>query len=370
MFAGRILAAASLMLLSLSACAESSAGPSTTEIDTGAVERAREFVENAMAPRTPEETALPTDGPPAVPGKKVVAITCSASVEGCRAISNGHVEAAEALGWDVTLIDGKGSAQGWNDAMETAIASRPDVIALGAIPPTAVEGAIERARAAGVLVVCTTCGVTEESADLVDIATGDDVNAVIGEALGNYIVANSQGNANVLMWYYPEFAVSKDRFDAVKAVVEACASCQTETFEVKLSEWGTTLPGRIQSLLSQHPDVNWLYSPADETAIDGMNAVLASGLSDVRVAGGNGNIQALETIADGEIYVATAATSYAYSSWAAMDNANRLLSGEAAVEVKAAVRVIDKTNVDQIPEGEYYGGDVDFRSAYEEIWQG
>lgn len=57
------------------------------------------MVKQAMSARTTEESHLPTTGPTAQPGKKMVSIVCAASIEGCRAISDAQVEAAKALGW-------------------------------------------------------------------------------------------------------------------------------------------------------------------------------------------------------------------------------------------------------------------------------
>ena len=359
--------------LALSACGDDTddgAGAATAQDGGSAVADAQAAVETAMAPRTEEDSQLPTSGPKAVPDKSLISIVCAAAIEGCRAISDAQVEAAEAIGWDARIIDGRGSPAGWNDAIEAAISARPDVIALAAILPSAVSGALERAESQGITVICTQCGAPAGEAG-VDASTGDEVNPIVGEYLGNYIVAESDGEANVLMWYYPEFGISKLRHDAAKKVLDACAGCTTESIEVKISEWGTTLPDRVQTLLAQNPDINWIYSPADETAIDAVNAIQAAGRSgEVRVAGGNGNLQALEAIKSDPTYAATSAVSYAFSSWAGIDNANRVLAGEETVETTSPVRLIDQSNSDAIPAGEYYSGDVDFRSAFESIWGG
>lgn len=322
----------------------------------------------AMSPRTAEDSQLPATGPKAQPKKSLISIVCAASIEGCRAISDAQVEAAKAIGWDARIIDGRGSPKGWDDAIEAAIQAKPDVIALAAILPSAVSGSLQNAKNAGITIVCTQCGVRPEDTNI-DAADGDEVNGIIGTYLGNYILAKSDGKANVLMWYYPEFAISKLRHDAAKAVVEAGCDCKVETIEVKISEWTTTLPDRVQTLLLQNPDINWIYSPADETAIDAINGIKAGGKSgSVKVAGGNGNLQALETIKTDPDYVATAAVSYAFSSWASIDNANRILSGEKPVKTTSPVRLIDATNVNEIPKGQYYSGDVDFRSHYKKLW--
>jgi len=368
-----ILATASIVIAACSSGAtqqptgQESSAPSQAGDPT--VAAAQAVVDVAMQARTAADSQLPTTGPKAVAGKKLISIVCAAAIEGCRAIADAQVEAAQAIGWEASVIDGKGSPQGWNDAMQAAIAAKPDAIALAAILPEAIEGSLQQAKEAGIKVLCTQCGGSGSAQELVDVSTGDEVNAIVGTDLGNYILAKSNGNANVLMWFYPEFGISKIRHDNAKDVLSKCSGCATETIEVKISEWGTTLLGRVQSLLQQKPDVNWIYSPADETAIDAMNAIEAGGLKGkVQVVGGNGNLQALQTIATSDTYVATAAVSYAFGSWAGIDGLNRIFAGEAPIDTKSPVRLIDKTNESQIESGKYYTGDVDFRAAYRAIW--
>lgn len=333
-----------------------------------AVDQAKAVVDEAKQERTEADSELPTSSPPAAEGKSLISVVCASAIEGCRAISEGHVEAAEAIGWNARVIDGKGSPKGFNDAIQAAIQAKPDVIALAAILPAAVSDSLEAARDAGIVVVCTQCG-APAGENGVQASDGDDVNATIGEYLGNYILANGGAESNVLMMFYPEFGISKIRHDAAKAVLEGCSGCTTETIEVKISEWGTTLPDRVQTLLQQDPDISWVYSPADETAIDSVNGIKAAGRDgQVRVAGGNGNLQAFETIKQDPTYAATGAVSYAFSSWASIDNANRLLAGEETVTTKSPVRLVDESNISELPEGEYYSGDIDFRTAFEKLW--
>jgi ribose transport system substrate-binding protein len=333
-----------------------------------AADALKTFVEQAMAPRTAEESALPTASPPAQRDKKLVSIVCASGIEGCRAISEGQVEAAKALGWSTQVIDGRGNVKGWDDAIQSAIQTKPDVIALAAILPSAVSGALADAKAAGITVVCTQCGAKPNEPG-VDAADGDEVNAIIGADLGSYIALKAGGKANVLMWYYPEFGISKLRHDAAKEVLTKQCDCKIQSIEVKISEWNSTLPERVQALLLQNPDINWIYSPADETAIDATNAIKAGGRSgQVHVAGGNGNLQALAAIKTDSDYAATAAVSYAFSAWSSIDNANRILAGQKPVKTKTAVRVIDASNSSAIPAGQYYSGDVDFRGHYKKLW--
>ncbi|WP_415394509.1 sugar ABC transporter substrate-binding protein (plasmid) [Rhodococcus globerulus] len=360
---------ATLGVLLLAGCSAGASQAASGTTDPAAIEAAKTDTTKHMAPRAAEESQIPTDGPAGVTGKSLVAITCAASIEGCVAISDAHIEAAKALGWETTIIDGKGSPQGWNDAMTNAIALHPDVIALTAILPEGIQGTLQQARDAGIKILCTQCGGSGEAQKLVDVANGDDIHSVIGTYLGDYVVAESEGKAHVLAWLYPEFEISETRLNGFKSEIDKCAGCTLDTFEVKISEWGTTLPDRIQALLAQNPDIDWIYSPADQTAFDAMNAVEAVGATGrIRVVGGNGDIHTYDTIRKSDVYVATAGVSPAATAWAGIDGINRLLAGEQPVESFTPVRLFDTTNADQVKAGTQYSGDVDFRSIYRKIW--
>lgn len=365
-------AAGALMLAAGCGSEETASTASTSAAPSGdgaaAVTEAAAVVEEASAPRSKADAKMPTSSPKPVPGKRLAAVTCGVAVEGCRIISEAHVEAAKALGWDAELIDGKGSAKGWNDAISQALASKPDVLALGAILPSAVADGLAKAQEQGVTVVCSVCG-TQPGDQGVDVVTGDDFNPVIGRDVASYIVAESDGEANVLLLVYPEFNVSKLRHDAAQKVLDACPECETQTIEVKISEWGTTLPQRLQTLLQQDPDIDWIFSPGDATASDAITAIGAAGMDGkVRVGGGNGEMQSFQQVRDDTAYDAIGAVSYQLSSWQAVDNANRILAGEDQVETASPVRLITGENIADIPEGEYYDADFDFRSAYESLW--
>lgn len=360
------------MLALLAGCGSSSNDSSSDASASGdggaAIENAKAAAAKAEEPKSAADSKMPDASPPAKQGVKLAAVTCGVAVEGCRIASEAHIEAAKAMGWDTELIDGKGTPKGWNDGIVAALQTNPDVLALGAILPSAVGDALAQAEKDGVTVICSVCGVTEGDQS-VQVATGDDFNAPLGDAVGNYILAQGGEDVNALMLIYPEFAVSKLRHDAAKKVLDTCESCTSETLEVKISEWGTTLPERLQGVLQQNPDINWIFSPGDATALDSINAITAIGKDqDIKIAGGNGEEQSFQAVRDGGPYVAIGAVPYQLAGWQAVDGANRILNGDDPVPAASPVRLVTQSNIDEIPVGEYYGADFDFRAEYEKLW--
>jgi ribose transport system substrate-binding protein len=353
-----------------------SSGSSTTSGGTGAsgssaIPAATAAAQSEMAAWSAAKSKLPASSPPAAKDKFLVAVSCGVSIEGCRAISQGHVEAAKALGWKTQLIDGKGNAQGWSSAIQSAIQLKPDVIALGAIDPSAVADDLKAAKAAGIKVVATTSG-PEAGSPGVDFSNGlEGISKPVGKDSADYALSKSGKDTNALVLYYPEFAASLVRRDAFLAEYKKlCPTCKAKTLPVKIAEWGTTLPARIQATLQQNPNINWIFNPADETAIDSANAIQAAGLTGkVKVVGGNGEKQSFQRVASDPSYAAVPATSYFLAAWEAADAANRLVSGDKpAPLIVQANRLMDQSNVKEVPSGQYYSGDFDFRKAYEALW--
>lgn len=372
-------AAVLVSLGALSACGSDDSGSTDTASDAaaqtttaaaggGAIEAARAVYEEAIGERTKEDAQFPAASPPPVAGKTLAAVQCGAVLEGCRIVSEGHVEAAKALGWKTQLFDGKGTPQGWNDAISQALQTKPDVLALGAILPSAVADVLAKAKKQGVTVVCSVCGVTDADKD-VDVATGEDFNEDIGRYSAAFMLAETGDETQALLQKYPEFGVSLLRHGGAEEMIATCAECSSETVEVKASEFGTTLGGRIQGLLQKNPDVQWVFAPGDFPASDVAQAITAAGLADkVRVVGGNGEKQSFQQVREGTPYAAIGAVSYQLAAWQAVDNANRVLAGEEQVPVKSPVRLITKENIGDIPEGGYYEP-FDFRTAYAELWK-
>src|SRR4051794_25656615 len=72
----------------------------------------------------------PTSSPKPLPGKKVVYLSGDEQNDISRSYGLYMKEAGEQLGWQVTVIDGKGSPTSWLAGLNQAIALKPDGIAM------------------------------------------------------------------------------------------------------------------------------------------------------------------------------------------------------------------------------------------------
>ena len=101
----------------------------------------------------PQNSAPPATGPKAAAGKNVVVIPCSMSAEGCARLARGAMEAAQAIGWHVTLIDPAGDTAKMAQAVEKAISIKAEGIILASIDAGLVQGPLQEAKKAGIFAV-------------------------------------------------------------------------------------------------------------------------------------------------------------------------------------------------------------------------
>lgn len=311
----------------------------------------------------------PTSGPVAASGKKVVFIACGFAAEGCNLPGRAAEEAGEALGWDVQAVDGKFDPAVQGRLIQEAIDGGADGIILDAISAEAVAEPVKKAREAGIIV-----GSYDSLNVPSDVGVSYDVQASTqqqGEAMGSYMVWKTDGNAQAIILNSPEFKAPFDWTENAQKTIEGCSSCKIlETENFTAGDASTRLPQLTSTIGQKQPDANVLIASYDAAMLDSLPAMKQAGLLDrIKVGTFNGISPAIDLVRKGDL-TATVGGAMEWGAWAAMDNMNRMLSGEDAIEQNVPVRLITAENVDTIAEGSPWTGDIDFRAAYSKIWNG
>ncbi|GAA1683160.1 hypothetical protein GCM10009807_28740 [Microbacterium lacus] len=359
-FAPVVLATAVLLLSACSGPDEDVAAPSA---QAGAVPEAVA----AIAEQGRQEISTwpgPTDSP-VTDGTalSVVVVPCGMATEGCKRQAEGFIEAADALGWETTLVDPKGDPSLDNAAIDQAITQDADAVFLVSIDPDIVAGALERARDAGIFVV----------ASATDNTTGLDHEVSLhgdeeGRMLAAQIVVETGGDAKVAMFTGNEFKTVVKRVEGSKEVFADCSGCEiVAEQDISQTAGGADLVSLVQSTIQANPDVNVLWAPYDAAATDMVQAVQQSGRDDVMVASFNGNLQNLEFIRAGAPQKIVVGEALEWVGWAGADAVLRLSQGAPMVEDDGVpARIL---TADNLPEkGTAWTGDFDFRSEYSRMW--
>ena len=357
---------------------QSKLGDSTEETVTldPFVEKAKARVAAATAPVT--EWDGPVDGPAAQPGKLIVYIASDLRNGGVLGVSQGVEEAGAAIGWEIRVLDGRGTAQNRGVAFEEALSLNPDGIVIGGFDALEQQTYAEQADAQGIPLVgwhaAADPGPIPETPVFANIST--DANDV-AEIAAFYAVAESNGTAGVVIFTDSNFSVALAKSDAMAEVIEACAGCQLLSVEdVSLAETAIEMPETVTDLLGQHGDA-WEYSLGiNDLYFDfGGPALALAGKSESdpphNLSAGDGSIVAYERIRNGEYQVGTVPEPLKMHGWQVIDELNRAMAGLPWSGYVTPVHLVTADNIafDGGPENQF-DPDNGYQDAYRAIWSG
>jgi len=168
----------------------------------------------------------PTSAPKPQSGKKIVYLSGDENIDTSHEYGVYMKEAAAKLGWDVTVIDGKGSPSSWLAAFNQAIALKPDGIAIFA-DAASLQDPIRAANAQHIVVIglhaAGTPGAFPDLGVFFNIQ-GDPRN--VGKAQAEWAIADSDGKARVVILTHNEYKIAETKSTAAKTMVEKCKGCQ------------------------------------------------------------------------------------------------------------------------------------------------
>lgn len=312
----------------------------------------------------------PKEPAPAPEGKSVVFIPTFAAAEGEVLLEEGIKTGAEALNWDLTVIDGKGTPQGYSAAIGQAITQKADAVILGAIDPVLVPEPMKQLKAAGISVVVQS-NVSEPTEDLWIANVGYQVPKE-AEYLAAFVADESQGDANILYVEDKEFGIVTERTKFFKpALEELCSSCEigAET-EFQVTELETKLGPKISAALQANPDVNYILAPYDASVPPMVAAIKQAGLeNDVKIVSYGGFKQATDYLRNKEIQTATVANATQWQGWQAYDALIRNwdeLPITDEVTHKDPIKLLTWENPPA--PNTYFEGDADYMTEYEKLW--
>jgi ribose transport system substrate-binding protein len=337
----------------------SSATSASSASSGGDLRQLAAAVHKAMEPVTawpgPNDRATPAKG------KKVVVVTCSAQGIGCVRAAAGATQAGKALGWTVQTVDGKGDPTIWNSAIESAVAGKAHGIILAAVPPPLVQGGIAKAKAAKIPIV-------EVFQDAPVAASVNFDHREQGVAMARWVITDSGGKASVLLVSDAEFKELTDRVDGFTAEIAKCGGCKL--LGVVNSQIGTMaqrLPQAIVSALQRDPTTTYIISPFDSNATFTSEGVRQAGrAAQVKVAGYEGDPQAIEAVRKGQIEAATIASPAEWMGWQAIDELVRAFNEQPTHNTPIPTRLITKDNAPVGGKG--WLGDFDYQTKFRELW--
>lgn len=365
---------AALLLAGAAACSDGDDGSSSsgnggtggTGSDGGGsevVEQAEEAIADYL--EVPESIGI-TEALSEAPPEDIKLATVACDAPGCTVFLEAAAEASEVLGWSHQSFVTTGAPEDIVAQFDLAFDTDPDAIMTSGLDRATLGTALEKAEELGIPVVNS--AVPDEVAPpYVAIPVGLPVFERNGELLGNYLVAHSGGDANVLIFNTSLFPILDAAAQKVASTIEdTCPDCTVSFSEFAIEDVGNTLPGRVVSELQQNPDVEYVVFTDGGFATGVPAALQGASLTDVQIAGVIIQQANLENIRNGSELAWTGYSSI-MQAWYGVDAFARHFAGDEQIsdDLYAATQIV---TVDTAPDGDEWLV-PNYQDQFAELWQ-
>lgn len=316
-----------------SAPASASAGSSVAWQPSASCNSTDPVVQQAIADTIARSTPAtawsgPTTGPKIKPGVKIVMIPTDATNALSLLWSQDVLAIAQKVGWNATMIDGKGTAQGWTTAMTQAIALKPNVIITSADVPT-LASIVKQATDAGIGVIglhgTALAGPDPSLYEYTNI-TSDPYE--IGKAEADYAIADSCGTAKVIIEYDSAYQIATIKGQSMDAEMQKCTSCQILAFVNSPLAQLSTLQPQLCSTWASKYGTGWyamtIYDGVWDFCVPSLQSA-GVGPTDVHLIGSDGTQQAYQRMSTGQYQVASVPEPAELQAYAAINDANNFV---------------------------------------------
>jgi ribose transport system substrate-binding protein len=313
-------------------------------------------------------------------GKKIFVIPITSQSAFVQQVEPAMQEAADAAGVTLTFFTNQGKPDQWVQGMNAAIAAKPDLIFLEAAPdPRLLQPQLQAAKAAGIPVVASHIW-DEKDPDAPGCVGCENLTAVVkgpfsqaGAMTASWTVNDSQGKANVLLVGIQGINSGDLVIAAQKATFSAqCPECKVKVVSLTLDQITDGAIQPVTTALTADPGINYIIPSFDILTAGTVASLKISNRTEgTKVLGFGGTGVVMGMVADPTSNVAMdAAEPLAWTAYANMDQAFRILAGMSPVQSVTPARIFDRTNISQAGSAPNYadGFGSDFKAGFLKLW--
>jgi ribose transport system substrate-binding protein len=317
----------------------------------------------------------PTSGPKAADGKSIVVVAGDMKNGGILGVANGVEEAAKAIGWQVTVVDGAGSIEGRTASFAQALTLKPSGIIILGFDAIEQAPSLEEAKKASIPLVSWHAGPAVGPLDDVGVFANVTTEAMeVSKAAANFAFHDAGGKPGVIIFTDSAYSIAIAKADRMKEEITALGGTVLEYVDTPISETSQRMPQLTTTLLQKY-GAQWTHSLAiNDIYFDFMGPSLsAAGIAGdgapKNVAAGDGSESAYQRIRAKQYQLVTVAEPLNLQGWQMIDEMNRALVGEKWSGYVSPLHVVTPENV------EFDGGannlfdpDNGYRDEYKKIW--
>lgn len=293
----------------------------------------------------------PKEGPKAAEGKTIMVINANSANPSEAAWGDAVKAACDKIGWECSILDGKGTTQGQIEAFSQAIAKGAGAIVTSA-DAESLQASIEDALAKGIPTVgihSSAKSGPDESLNLYyNITT---TGTQIGHALADYAIAKSNGTGRVIILYDSQYAIAREKAEAMEERIKECPTMELlDVVNSPLAEISTNMPSLAASWISTYGTDEPIYviSIADCYYDYIVASLRSAGVStdDIILVGSDGDGAAYDRIRNGEYQAGTIPESASLIGYIAVDQINRFFNDEEPYVFDMNVFIVTAENID------------------------
>jgi len=243
------------------------------------------------------------------------------------AMAKGAKEAADKIGAKISVQDAQLDLANQNNQIDAFIQQGTDVIVVSAVDQDGIGPALERAKAAGIIVVAVDTPAKGAQAVV-------ETNAVqAGEVSCKYLFDQMGGKGNVLLVDGTPIQTIIDRIKGCKNVAKQFPGIKIVGQQASRNDRASGQAVTVD-MLTAHPDVSGIFGMNDPSALGAVLAVQQNKMSDkVKVTGVDGSPQAVaELKTPGSPFIGTSTQSPAEMVRQAVAIAQQIAKGETPAE--------------------------------------
>jgi len=303
-----------------------------------------------VAERTKAQTEWkgPTTGPIAAKDATVVYVSDDQSYVSYVNWGQGVIDAATALGWNVIVLNGKGTMASRLSAMQQAVALHPTAIVTSS-DVSALQVPVKQAIAAGIPVIgihATAYPGPDPALNLYTNVTSDP--AEIGGTQAAYVIAVSNGTAKQVHLLDNNYAIARFKAKAATDPIKSCKDCKfLEMSNIPVGDTATRVPPTVSGLLASYGNEWYMTTCCDNFYPYIASALRSAGASPdkIRLIGSDGPPSAYDMIRKGNYEVATVPEPSTLFGFEAVDAVVRAMAGEPPAQFVQPTYLVTRDNV-------------------------
>jgi ribose transport system substrate-binding protein len=374
-FRSPALIAGALLAVSLSTAACGSTATTTSSGDLSST--SKQTLETAYKGVT---GTPPTTRVTAPKGVSLWVMSCGEQAVTCHTPAVAVEAAAKALGWSTHLCDGALNPTGFANCIRQAASAKAKVFIPIGIDCSSAKQAFVDAKAAGVTIIGGG-GSNCNGADGKPIWASERLQLpgytlkqfyyLNGKLQADYLIGKANGKAKVLIVNFTDQVWGPWITDGFKQELATCKGCSiVGQLDLSNNDFvSNTAAQKFSTALLKAGTANGIIVPVDGWLTQGLaQAVVQSGRNgSITVIGRFGDKGNTDLIRNNGGEDATVGYPSDWGAWGSVDEAARVLAGQAPVAEGDGVKVIDKDH-DLPASGQSYTGDVDFQAAFKKAW--